>query len=90
MATTVPQSIRDQFAKAKAGTQGLSLTDEEGYQWIALSPQTYGGGDQGASTVDGIYMGGGGPISHIQGPSATRRFSTALTATTRTARRTTP
>jgi hypothetical protein len=63
MATTVPQSIRDQFAKAKAGTQGLSLTDDEGYQWIALSPQTYGGGDQGASTVDGIYMGGGGPIS---------------------------
>jgi hypothetical protein len=63
MATTVPQSIRDAFTKAKAGTQPLTYTDGEGYQWLALSPQTYGGGDQGASTVDGIYMGGGGPIS---------------------------
>jgi hypothetical protein len=62
MATQVPQSIRDQFAKAKAGTDGLALTDDEGYQWIALSPQMSGGGDSGEMR-DAVYMGGGGPIS---------------------------
>jgi hypothetical protein len=58
MATQIPQSIRDQFAKAALTRDGLVVTDDEGYQWVAMTPNTSENG-----IGDMLYSGGGGTIS---------------------------